>query len=116
MQSYEAVHSHSTGAEVAEIVQRLWAESGEPAEVVSEEFVILPRLGRVECVFDAIGTLRNSRTTLTKLLDQGLDVLILVPIRLLGTAHEEVRDMNIALQGWIEGDTGIPRFVFPEQA
>ncbi|MFJ2664144.1 hypothetical protein ACIO14_07335 [Nocardia fluminea] len=116
MAAIETIHPHPSAAEVAKIVERLWTHSGEPAEVVSNVFVVLPRSGRVECVFDDVKLLQDSRTTIVRLLERGVAVNVLLPVRLLGLAHEEVRGMDISLQGWLEGEGNIPRFISPEQA
>lgn len=98
------------------MVGRLWARSGEPAEIVSDFFVVLPRSGRVECVFDDVEVLKGRKDTIDRLLEHGVAVNVLLPVHLLGLAHEEVRGMGISLQGWLEGDNSVPRFVSPEQA
>lgn len=112
----DTVRQRFSAAEVAEFVQRLWSRSGEPAEVLSEVFVVLPRSGRVECVFDDLGALAKSRDTIAELLRHGIDVNALLPVPLLGRAHEELRGMGISLQGWLEAEDGTPRFISPERA
>lgn len=116
MSVIDPVRSRYSAEEIAAFVHRLWARSGEPSEILSDVFVVLPRSGRVECVFDAIDAMGSARDTLEQLVESGIEVNALVPVHLLGQAHEQARGVGIWLQGWLEGEDGTPRFTAPERA
>lgn len=111
----------------------LWESAGEATELVrwsgvasqlgrptsTESItwaVVVPRLGRIECVMDPSKNLGEARSGLDNLLERGWAVSVLMPVRAMGAAHEAFRGLDIHLQGWWSGDGAKCRFTSPEVA
>ena len=85
----------------------------EPGEVIKTA-VVLPRLGRIECVLDDQADMRRAGEQLRALLVRGWNVNALLPMHSLGAAHQALRGLSIHLQGWwTPGDERL-RFTSPE--
>ena len=118
------------GAAVAAAAQENWRGLGEASQVVDwpviasalgiepgeviKTAVVLPRLGRIECVLDDQADMRRAGEQLRALLVRGWSVNALLPIRSLGAAHQALRGLGIYLQGWWTPDDERLRFTSPE--
>jgi hypothetical protein len=85
----------------------------EPGEVIKTA-VVLPQLGRIECVLDYKADLGRAAEQLRALLVLGWNVNALLPIRSLGAAHQALRGLEIHMQGWWTLDDERLRFTSPE--
>ena len=101
---------------VAGAARALWESAGEAPELVrwssiasqlastsSESItwaVVIPRLGRIECVMDPSKNLGDARSGLDELLVRGWAVSVLMPVRKMGAAHEVFHGLDVHLQGW----------------
>lgn len=118
------------GDTVAAVAQETWQGLGETSEVVDwsviaselgidpgeviKAAVVLPRLGRIECVIDDEAGLQHAAEQLDALLVRGWIVNALLPIHSLGAAHQALRGLKINLQGWWTPDDKRLRFTSPE--
>jgi hypothetical protein len=85
----------------------------EPGEVIKTA-VVLPKLGRIECVLDDQADIRRASEQLHALLVRGWSVNALLPIYSLGAAHRALRGLGIHLQGWWKLEDERLRFTSPE--
>lgn len=85
----------------------------EPGDVIKTA-VVLPHLGRIECVLDDQADMRSAGDQLRALLSRGWSVNALLPMHSLGAAHEALRGLAIHLQGWWTPDDQRLRFTSPE--
>jgi len=85
----------------------------EPGEVIKTA-VVLPQLGRIECVLDDRTDMRRAGEQLSALLVRGWSVNALLPMQSLGAAHQALRGLRIHLQGWWAPDDQRLRFTSPE--
>lgn len=85
----------------------------EPGEVIKTA-VVLPQLGRIECILDDQADMRHATVQLGALLVRGWSVNALLPMHSLGTAHRALRGLRIHLQGWWAPDDERLRFTSPE--
>lgn len=118
------------GATVAAAAQENWRGLGEASEVVDwpviasalgiepgeviKTAVVLPQLGRIECILDDQADMRHAGEQLRALLVRGWSVNALLPMHSLGTAHQALRGLRIHLQGWWAPDDERLRFTSPE--
>lgn len=118
------------GNTVAAATQETWRGLGETSEVVDwsviasaigiepgdviKTAIVLPQLGRIECVLDDQADIQRAAEQLHALLARGWSVNALLPIHSLGAAHQALRGLKIHLQGWWTPDDERLRFTSPE--
>lgn len=110
-----------------------WAASGELSRVFpwtgwvsqmgrpggkdsSVAVVLLPRLQRIECVITDAEDMRLVFEELRVLVARGWKISVLVPIQILGAAHEAFSGLAIDLQGWWSHNGSEFRFSSPEKS
>jgi hypothetical protein len=81
----------------------------EPGEVIKTA-IVLPQLGRIECILDDQADMRHAEEQLRELLVRGWSVNALLPMHSLGAAHQALRGLRIHLQGWWKPDDERLRF------
>jgi hypothetical protein len=85
----------------------------EPGDTIKAA-IVLPQLGRIECVLDDQVDMRRASDQLSALLRRGWSVSALLPVHALGTAHQALRGLSIQLQGWWAPEDKRLRFTSPE--
>jgi hypothetical protein len=124
-----AVETNDATERVVDAAARAWRANGHEADVLlpaelSENLrdqlrscissmVVIPRLQRLECVFQPKADIGEATRALADLLSEGWSLSALVPVSGLGQAHEALRGLKIDLQGWWFAD-GTAKFTAPE--
>lgn len=95
-----------------------WLKTGHDAVLAEDgRSVFIPALRTFELVVRDEHELRSRTLEVRALIrNSGCpDVHVLMPVGILGRAHEELYGMPVSLVGWIEQEC-VPRFVSPERA
>lgn len=85
----------------------------DPGKVIMAA-VVLPKLGRIECILDDQADMRHAGEQFRALLLRGWSVNALLPMHALGAAHQALRGLRIHLQGWWTQDDERLHFTSPE--
>lgn len=101
---------------VAEFICDQWKRAGEDAEVASGTFVLVPSIRRVEWVLGDVDDPQPIREAVGRFVSQAVDVSLVVPVHLLGSAHFDLRGITANLVGWVDQEDGRPHFLAPERA
>ncbi len=110
-----------------EAVLKAWAASGEPVRGLGWDelhlalpdlpswqsdmqlcrIAMVPGQAVVECMFVQPGTVERAREAMSKLASSGWQVHILLPMGLLGEAHEALRGLRVKLHGAWSSDSNV---------
>ena len=122
--------SLAEGLRAADASSAIWRAHGEVPIVVTSDrmvdfglteelavaVVLIPRLRHLECHVVIGAEMKMLSQALSYLVESRWNVCVLLPARCLGSAHEELRGLDIELQGWWNDGQGEVKFGSHEAA